>query len=177
MTYHIHIEGMGVLGSLIAHQLTTEFAGIHLTWHDIDVGCNAWRACTGAVYPSGDRSDEWARSRWWLSATHKLGPKFVERANYWFSQKHPPHKGKYQIVTKLGSLKCADPQSIHFNAQTFVPWMQERLGQFRKEGASSSANAYIVAHGFGPRLSHYYWGWSRRGRLAFHSSMQDTQRP
>lgn len=51
----VHIEGMGVIGSILAWHLHS--AGQVFTWSDIDTEVNAWEACTGIIYPSGHPED------------------------------------------------------------------------------------------------------------------------
>ena len=58
----VHLEGFGVLGSLIGWEL--EQRGVPFTWHDTDEEVCAWRACTGAIFPTGEAADMQGQLDW-----------------------------------------------------------------------------------------------------------------
>lgn len=181
----IHIEGFGIIGALLAWKL--EQHGRDFTWHDIDAPQTAWKASTGAIYPCDvPGTINWEAYQRWLAWADDPGfPRaFFERSRYIYNHKRPPHHGKYkQEALPFGLAAPASPEqdSLHFNAQAFVPAMRERFKDRRMEpgqGALSNAERYIVAHGFGHRYTHCYWGWTRLVRLAWESNLTpEQQRP
>jgi hypothetical protein len=180
---YVHLEGMGVLGSLLA--LCLERARVNFTWHDSEEPITAWRASTGCVYPvlrEGSKS-----TRGYLAWLHWLSnelvpPRFrcTEVAVPWFNGKVAPHQGNYPVVQEIGALRSNNQvRSVHVNAQRLVPLTRQKFATRRLPGRSSGAANYIVAHGFGQRLSHYFWGWAvpvslrfPRGMLTSHVGMR-----
>lgn len=171
----VHLEGMGVYGSLLAHML--DLSGVDFTWHDNDLERVAWPACTGAIYPANSEKfgpDDWCHKQW--REAHKLGiyGEAVEASNFVFNHKtKPPHEGKYP-VTKFGSgLKMAEPPSFHLNAQLLVPQTREKYADcMRPDHQPAQTDEYIVSHSWGERLSHVYWGWTRLVKLDFPDEMR-----
>ena len=96
----VHLEGMGLQGSLLLYLLQQKnLANLELTWNDIDSPHTAWKASTGAIYPANSTKfgdDHACHQRW--GEWHELGwfQPYLERCNFWFSQKSPPHGGKYR---------------------------------------------------------------------------------
>ena len=170
---YVHLEGMGVLGSLLA--LCLERAKVNFTWHDTEEDVTAWRASTGCVYPVLRADSKSARGysawrNWW--GVNLVPPRWhcVELAVPWFNGKTAPHQGGYEpcLEMKPGNMKC-DPkvQSLHVNAQRLVPLARNMFKARRLPGKSSRAHHYVVAHGFGKRLDHYFWGWALPVKLEF----------
>lgn len=175
---HIHIEGFGLTGCLLAYHL--DLQGISFTWSDIDAPKTAWKASTGAIYPAGstkfgpdalcyDVWDEWVREG--LMAQH------VEAADYWFGSKAAPHQGRYAVSepNEFGMRRALIP-SYHFNAQSFVPAMREvhKFKRWTGEGHSKGAQR-VIAHGFGERLGRAYWGWTRLVRIGYRDRAAELQ--
>ena len=168
----IHIEGMGISGCLLAVLLDRQ--GHTISWHDTDIQRVAWPACTGAIYPAGslkfgpdwDCYEVWAR--WFKEG---IFYPFIERANYWFAHQKPPHQGRYQFEgpTKHG-LRMAVPPSFHLNAQKLVPWVRYHFSANQKP-KPKDVDLYVISHGFGKRLSHVYWGWTRIVSLDYDTSV------
>lgn len=166
----VHLEGMGVLGSVLA--LCLERAHVPFTWHDTDEVTTAWRASTGCVYPvlrAGSKSAQgYAAWNHWL--TTGLIPKrwrCTERAVAWFNGKVAPHDGSYPVTVDQKALRCnPEHPSVHVNAQRLVPLTRQRFAAHRLPGRSSKAKHYVVAHGFGKRLDHYFWGWAMPVQLS-----------
>lgn len=162
----LHIEGMGITGGLIAIRLAA--CNIPFTWHDNNAQKNAWQASTGAIYPAGSTKfgpDAECYEVWGDIYNRGFLGDHLERATYVFNHKSaPPHKGKYPVMQDaVSGLSIASVPSFHFNAQTFVPAVRDRFrdNEVTAEQGRKNCDDYIVAHGFGERLSHAYWGWTR----------------
>lgn len=178
----VHIEGMGILGSLIAWNL--HMNGYQIAWSDryLDQnppGTQAWKASTGLVYPSGDAFDQQQYQRWfdWMDGKEvgvAFRPEWVERGAYWFSSKHPPHQGKYAITSDLGRIRCGVLPSFHLNAQRFVEDTRAYFHQERTGSRWAQAAAVIRAHGFTERMAHTIWGWTVKVSLKLHPSVLDA---
>jgi hypothetical protein len=161
----IHIQGMGVLGCLLAREL--ERRKVQFTWNDTEEEINAWSACTGAIYP-GDSDDERGRSAWagrYMKGSEWVEKGWLERALWAFNHKNPPHGGKYRHK-RYGSkeqIGVASLPSYHLNAQLFVPDVRWYFRAFR-ERRPRVKHVLIIAHGFS-KPTHYYWGWNRLVRI------------
>lgn len=161
----VHIEGMGITGSLMARRL--ELAGVDFTWSDIDDPRVAWQASTGAIYPSGSDKfgpdvecfHEW--HRWHLQG---FISEHLEPAHFVFSTKGAPHGGKYPTTRLNGGLQLAEPASLHLNAQSLVRATRE-LYAARRVHAGDPRDWHIQAHSWGSRLDRVYWGWTRLVQL------------
>lgn len=179
---HVHIEGMGVTGSLIAHRLAQ--AGVQFTWHDTEQPVNAWRASTGAIYPSGSEKfgpDEQCRHQWlrWQKDgfLHDEADPVLEMCEWVYCTKSAPHDGRY-TWRPWGQLKIADPVHLQLNAQALVQKTRDQFAAERRETTEPGADWHIVAHGWGQRLGHLYWGWTRLVRLQYDDSrLVDGRRP
>lgn len=162
----IHIEGMGLLGSLVLLELAQQPREHTITWHDADVEHTAWKASTGAIYPCGAKdSVDWHAYATWI--TSSLVPdEFMEMTPYVFNHKSgPPHGGKYDYETDIASgLNIAKVPSMHLNAQRLVPYVRQRFAKLNKL-PEYEPDVYIIAHGNGARRTHYYWGWTRLVQL------------
>jgi hypothetical protein len=155
----VHIEGMGIIGSLLARLLDER--GVEFTWHDTEERINAWRASTGCVYPGADVHDEACHANWLRWADGPFAA-WTERALYWFNHKHPPHGGRYEITLDRGWLRRGDPVSVHLNAQTLVRDTRAWFADRRTPRAPRVVRGrYVVAHGFSEeRLEECVWGWT-----------------
>lgn len=158
----LHLEGMGVMGSYLAWRLFIE--GVDFTWNDTDRAITAWRACTGAIFPTGHAEDEEALGAW---RAHLDDPGFghhLEEADYVFCTKAPPHGARYPWTPLAGDAKLASTRSIHLNAQLWVPYTRKVFASARRMGRPAGAQL-VITHGFGPRLERYMWGWTWPVRL------------
>lgn len=172
----LHIQGMGLTGSLLAYFLHTA-TNVEFTWSDTDAPRTAWRASTGAIYPAGSMKfgpdrlcyDVWAQ---W-NAEGILGS-WTERSSYWFMTKSAPHQGawKFDDANEHG-LRRLHADSYHFCAQSFVPHMRECLQGLRTDGPAQGEQL-VVAHGFGQRLARAYWGWTRLVKLGYDDQYLST---
>jgi hypothetical protein len=174
----IHIEGMGVLGSLLALRLDHE--GIKFTWNDIDAPRTAWKACTGAIFPCGEaESVDWLAYNDWRDELEKPTwtkpvSRHFERGVYTFNHQRPPHDGKYEF-SNLGNTDLRFPllfSSYHVNAQTLVPAVRKRFAS-RQVVAPNYKQPHVVAHGFGKQMTHVYWGWTRKVELDYKFKTSD----
>lgn len=170
----VHIEGMGWLGSVIAWHL--ERAGIGFTWQDNNAAHVAWRACTGIVYPAGDERSvadynawlEWQRRPWW--PVRPMGGR-AELCAYWFNHRNPPHEGKYRIVKDLVWARMGALPAVQVNVPEIVARTQYHFSGARRTAEPKGRHVLIRAHGFGPRLGGYMWGWSTPVELSYPSAL------
>lgn len=177
----VHIEGMGVNGCLLAHLLHQY--GVEFTWHDTYEERVAWQASTGAIYPSGSTKfgpDMECLYIWVNWHSEQVFGDTTEQSPYVFSTKAPPHQGRYEFGPCGDGLNVALPQSIHLNAQRLVVWTRAAFAD--KEISAESAwhqacDFYIRAHGWGDRLGHVYWGWTRLVTLKYDESWFGALRP
>lgn len=184
-TRHIHIEGMGLLGSLLALQL--ERFGVEFTWNDTNAERNAWEASTGAIYPAGSRKfgPDWACYKvWnrWMGGIDALTP-HMEKCRYVFGHKSTlPHEGKglYQASepTKHG-LRIGNAFSFHGNAQTLVPEVRRRFARQRRDNGLFKAPVLTIrCHSFHKHMAYTYWGWTRLVELEYDAIYGDKhERP
>jgi hypothetical protein len=166
----IHIEGMGVLGSILAVRL--EAAGIDFTWDDCEHEITAWKASTSIVYPSGEPEDMFGYMRWQDWADHQTFGRFTERVPYAFTTKKPPHKGKYSYeALESEPWKVANSAWAYcVNVQEFIRWARWNYAGLRVHNHGAPAGSrVIVAHGTGnnPRRKQYVWGWAQRVMLRY----------
>lgn len=168
----VHIEGMGLTGSMLAHMLWRN--EVDFTWHDSKDPRVAWQASTGAIYPSGSEKfgpDEACREVWAQWHEQDVFQGATERSLYVFSTKSPPHGGKYATEQTAHGLQIAGESSYHLNAQLLVPRTRELFAAGEVQPAFApkmdDVDWYIQAHGWGRRLSHVYWGWTRLVKLDY----------
>ena len=165
----VHIEGMGIIGSILAHRLEAE--GIAFTWNDARSEVNAWSACTGAVYPSGHAEEMADLGLWQTWHREQEGASEVsEVASYWFTTKHPPHGGKYKIMAEHGELRLAELVSLHIDAQRLVTSARARFAAAEQE-TRPPGSQLVIAHGFTSLLKDYVWGWSVAVKLRLPSRL------
>lgn len=169
----VHIEGFGITGCLLAR--TLEYLGVNFTWCDADAPFTAWKASTGAIYPAGDPASDCALGhegwRYWALSDRFKDPAWLEFGEYRFNHKQPPHGGKYALKERDEfGIAHAMPMSFHFNAQLMVPETRERYAGLRLEGARPKGSQVVVAHGFGERFTHAYWGYTRLVQLEYNRS-------
>jgi hypothetical protein len=167
----IHLEGMGVIGCYLAHRLDAD--GVDFTWHDTDEPVTAWKACTGAIFPTGHEDDQLALLDWMGHATDERFAGHMEVGSYVFSQKTPPHKGKASWVPLAGQAKLLAVPSLHLNAQEWVPWTREVFAD--KRDLPGRFSELVVTHGFGARLARLMWGWTVPVRI--HTTANLPNRP
>lgn len=151
----VHIEGMGVLGSILAWSL--EAKNIPFTWHDTNDFHSAWPACTGCIYPTGEAEEMRAYAIWlrWMSSP--IFKPYMESAGYWFNTKNPPHGARCAIIDEDGDLRRAGANSIHFNAQGFVRATRQEFADLRYSVVLPNETV-VVAHG-SARATSFTWGW------------------
>lgn len=174
----VHLEGMGLLGSLLAWQL--DRYKVPFSWHDSDSQTAAWRASTGCAYPSGHFQDMEALALWQAWAESPPWPSLPTvccKASFWYSSKHPPHAAKYRPRVDLGALRMAPIPSVHLDVRSFVRHTREHFKARRLNGRPDGTQV-IVAHGFDPRrLRRVIWGWSARVRLGLSDKLLEQPQP
>lgn len=153
----VHLEGLGVVGCYLALRLFMD--GEDFTWHDTDEPVTAWRACTGAIFPTGHADDLKALAVWRMHLDDDGFAPFLEEAAYVFCTQRPPHGGRYTYTPLTGNAKLAAESSLHLNAQTWVPWVREFFKTARRPSQPAGSQR-VVTHGFGPRLARFMWGWT-----------------
>lgn len=160
----VHLEGMGVVGSILAHELIA--AGHDVTWSDIDRYRTAWKACTGCVFPSGNAADEQARLEWERIATTLGGSlrHYTEVCPYVFGSQKPPHGGHYsysRTVLGLNVAEASEVVSVHVNAQLLVGDTRALLAHCElPQYPAPEYDIRIVTHGFSHLLKAEWWGWT-----------------
>lgn len=180
----VHIEGLGLLGSLIGVML--EEQGIFFTWHDTEEKVNAWGAATGAVYPSGDEFDFqcYTDMRELISSNTEEGrwlDYFTELGRWSYTSKNPPHGGAdigVEAVAEVANVTISNSSSLHFNVQRLVEQTRRRYRKQRKEGAQG-CDLYVVSHGF-EQAERYGWGWHREVQVELSKDFREAlegQRP
>lgn len=153
----VHLEGMGVIGSILARCLAA--GGVDFTWSDSDRQRSAWRACTGAVYPGGDERDEAGRATWlawrreaaWAFECSSLHP-------WVFCTKKPPHGARAGYGELSHNLRRLDAISVHVNAQALVRAARLDFDELQRRPERGAQR--IVTHGWSWRRTESVWGWT-----------------
>lgn len=153
----LHIEGMGLLGSLLANHLDDR--GVDFTWSDTDSTTNAWSASTGLVYPAGDARSMHGLEGWRSWAETPWGGPVVEEVRYTYHHRNPPHDGRYTPDYDLGDMRVAprQPGCFAVNVQALVLAARTKFHGCR---APYDGGPRVRAHGFTERLGAYMWGWT-----------------
>lgn len=156
----IHLEGMGLLGSLTARRLTD--VGYPFTWSDIDDPHPSWRACTGIAYPSGNDADIAGLARW-----YQLADRIDEaqKVPYLYAHKNPPHGGQYTVAADYGHVRRAKPLAVVLNVPAFVNNTRARFADRRTDAPGGDA-LRVVCHTTAERGDGYLWGWAAKVKIA-----------
>lgn len=164
----LHLSGMGVLGSLTAWQLHQR--GIKFTWDDSEEKVNAWKASTGACYPSGGEVDTTSHAAWVQWVADGIYPKrAVEVCGYWVDTrtKSLPHGLVADVEREVGGVRLVG-RSVHLNAQDLVVWTRSEFAESRQQSFKPQPGVTrLVSHGFSHRRARYLWGWTRLVRLKY----------
>jgi hypothetical protein len=160
MTVHIHIEGMGLLGSLLARRIGDDHT---ITWNDIDAPHTAWPVSTGLAYPDGSADNQLGLMRWYEELDDF--PEAV-KVPYVFAHKGPPHGGSYPVIDH-GPLRIALPNAVAVNVPELVRNTRERFSGGRITGANPvhEPDVRVIAHTTPHRGDGYLWGWVARVRF------------
>lgn len=164
MSERIHIEGMGLLGSMLARRL--DELGVPFTWSDNGSLFNAWGASTGLAAPDGDVLNELGRAEW----LKRRGTPEAEVVPFVFAHKAPPHGAKYGIAEDFGLLRVASPRAVALNVPAFVEWTRIHFERQRVDGqllcASAGAGVTVIeCHPTPGTTDGAVWGWSARVKL------------
>jgi hypothetical protein len=159
----VHIKGFGLIGSLLAWELTSR--KIMFSWEDNDTP-GAWKASTGCIYPSGEELDAVNYDLWLQSfgqADRRPIILFSEAVPYGYTQKSIPHHNnskELKYVETVGNIKILNKQSMHVNVQAFVQFTQEFFFSARIDKTPTN-RLVIHANGFHKyKPTDYRWGWS-----------------
>lgn len=164
----VHIEGLGLLGSLTA--LTLYDMGIDFSWHDTEEEVQAWKASTGAVYPTGDEFDyrcfkEMIRI---IKRRNTLMGKMLrqhgEVGRWCYTSTNPPHGGSdigMESIAELADISVSNRYSIHMNNQKLVEAARTYFKDQRTEESDECATVQLVSHGFDDAVR-FGWGWHTR---------------
>lgn len=177
----VHLEGMGVIGSLLAIRLEEE--GVDFTWHDTHDRTTAWKASTGCVFPTGDPEDMRAVDGWLgLLNSHSLLQEVLEpvfeRGLWCYISKHPPHSGVKQGVEerdRIGPIRVSNALTYHFNSQRLVPMVRERYEDRERDHAPRNKRLIIATHGTFSAVR-YTWGWSARVKVKMSRKLAQVQK-
>lgn len=170
----IHLQGMGILGCLTALKLHQH--GYEFTWEDNRSEVNAWRACTGACYPSGGVLDNRCHALYldpqWSAP---LRP-YLEECAYWVDTrtKSLPHSLVAEEEARVGGARLVG-RSVHLNGQRLVEAVREEFAAL--EGSPPPGHVPVVSHGFHEGRARYLWGWTRLVKLAVHPDVLVHGRP
>lgn len=155
----LHLEGMGLLGSLLARRLHGD--GIGFTWHDTDHPHAAWRACAGLVYPAGDARSARnlpAWTDWWAQSF--LPPGTVEPAHYVFTHQRPPHDARYRTEDLGPGLTLAQATAFAVDVPALVTATRTRFAEHRHPAPPADATVLVRAHGHHRATAGWSWGWT-----------------
>lgn len=177
----IHLQGMGVIGSLLAHTLREQ--RIKFTWSDTEEEHTAWQACTGAVYPTGESQELENYLRWQHDINHDALPpeitEHMEQAAWCYNGINPPHHGELAGVHSLtrgnaavDPLVISDGISYQFDMQSIVKATRTKFAKRRTDGYSGSGDL-IVTHG-SAQADKFVWGWSINCKLDFSAEFLET---
>lgn len=159
----IHLEGMGLVGSLMALHLAD--AGIDFTWSDAGRSVCAWRASTGCCLPTGDAEDMASYRRVAALMDHRMLRRFTTAAAYGYAAPVAPHfYTPPPIRTRVGAVSLLDMPSYHLDAHRFVVAM--RLRHTRRHQPATAKDIVVKAHGYhGATPTRLVWGWHAKVRL------------
>lgn len=169
----VHIQGMGLIGSMLAWTLYR--SDVQFTWNDTHQKVKAWKASTGCVYPCGDPTEMEAYHQW--RRWHEKGAPWekkldniTEEAAYWFITRKPPHDGDYKIIQDISPMRMGEFPTVQVNVQQLVKGTREFFAKQETEpgGWDPRSTQLVKAHGFTEeRLTHYKWGWSAKAEVHF----------
>lgn len=162
MSEAIHIEGMGILGCMLARRLHEE--GIPFTWDDNRSPFVAWPVSTGLAYPDGDPVNQRGLDRWYQVLASDLVGDEATTVPYLFAHKNHPHGGKQGIATDYGKLRQSNQLAVSLNPFEFVE--RTRLAFAEEERPWTPADeTLVVCHTTPERGDGYLWGWV--GKVTF----------
>ena len=161
MARQIHLTGMGLTGSLLAHRLAQY--GFQFTWSDEDDRPADWQADVGSIFPVAlDRANK-------ASEAYSVWQYFHQMKQF-----EPEHFEQHYCVTnKDPEIPMADVEtdlplvaypSFSLNVQTFVPAMRRKFAD-RQLSSNPPAKRHIVTHGWGKLPERAVHQWTRLVRL------------
>lgn len=167
MAATVHIQGFGIVGSMLGALLAAE--GIEFTWNDIDAKPEGWRAGTGCVLPTGYEVDHQNLTMWMQhlgvggepDAFGEWMQQFMDINRWCYISKAPPHQGKkagVEALAEVGPVKVSNSVTVNLNSQAMVEQTRERFADQRTEKPKKKQTV-IVSHGSATAIR-YTWGWS-----------------
>lgn len=186
MKNKIHIQGFGLVGSLIG--LFLEEMNIPFTWNDTREKHTAWKASTGCVFPTGDPGYMSSYKAWTalfqcekgqLKTKAFMFPQtadflrpYMERGLWCYNSKNPPHEGSkigIESAYEFPEFVISNNISYHFNVQRIVKRAREKFANRRVSEAPLSSHI-IVSHG-SATATRFTWGWSGYVEMNFDKSL------
>lgn len=156
----IHLVGMGAMGAMTAFKLKE--IGKDFTWEDNDSKFTAWKASTGAVFPTGEEGDMRCLNQY--EEFSACFPDRVVSKNDWvYGAKKPPHKANFINAREVDHLKILSCPCYNVDVQLLVKSAREEFADKRK--AYDGKSKRVISHGFSDRMTHCYWGWTRKVQL------------
>ena len=176
----LHLEGMGVMGCLVALRLQEE--GIDFTWSDIDAPRTAWKVSTGAVPVFGDEFSHQNRIEWlaWLQRSSWIRH-YVARTTWCYSAVNPPHRAAdvgCRPKEEIGPIKISNKKSLNMDVQSFVEDTRKlfkdarrKMGDVAEVDRPKRATT-VITHGFGENIAGWSWGWSAKVTIEMSEELQ-----
>lgn len=171
----IHLEGLGLVGSLLAIGLAAE--GVRFTWNDTDEEFTAWKASTGCVFPT---EEDFATYSSWMLRIQSGSPAFMSRVSdvielgrWCYIAALPPHGGSkvgIQKIAEVGPLKISSAHSLHVNVQRLVKRTRRCFAEQRRS-TPPSKSLVIITHG-DEEARHFVWGWSAKVDVRLSDELQ-----
>lgn len=168
MAASVHIQGFGIVGSMLGALLEAE--GIEFTWSDTDHDVQGWKAGTGCVLPTGYEVDHQNLTMWLQhlgaggSEPDGFGEwmkQFMDVNRWCYISKNPPHNGKkagVEVLSEVGPIKVSNSVTVNLDSQALVEQTRKHFDKHRTDGAKKK-QTLIVSHGSATAIR-YTWGWS-----------------
>lgn len=172
-----HLEGMGLVGCLIATMLETH--EIEFTWNDTQEKRTAWKASTGCVFPTGNELDALCYAHWRHymksgSVFARRMEEFTEWGRWSYISESPPHGGRSKGVVrwkKVGPLVLSNSLTLHLNVQAFVKATRAIYAEQETKKPRKKSKV-IVTHGTA-QASRFVWGWSAQASIDLGDDLVD----
>jgi len=163
----IHLEGMGWLGSLIAHELTLR--EIPFTWNELLPADGwiptAWQASSGLIYPSGDVQSIDGYRLW--ERVHACGHMlpYLSRSEFWYTTKAHPNGLRTAPVSTHGPFNQSPFPAFSVDVAKFVRFSRELHWNSRTSTVRKGPRVQLIkAHSHPVRWA---WGWTAPAIVMF----------
>jgi hypothetical protein len=183
MSGHLHVSGVGALGSFVLWELRRR--GINFTWDDTDSEFNAWSVSTGSVSPYATTDESlWANGYWFWRRTaehyEELRP-HLERTVVCYVLKNAPRSvpGKLDPYAELGlghKLWIHPDYGYQLNVQSFVTATRDT---FKEQRLSTypTTQSRLLCRGVANADTHSLWGWTCATHVTFKRAPQPPHAP